>query len=332
MKVRKLSRGIDEKFAEAFKQNELFTLYKNHKDELFIGVRNNYLNLYYNCGSVAKVEYKQGKIVCETSKKYFSGSGVTKNKDISPSDICDNYTTIKGNIAERSTPEKKAQSKLVILNNANKKSGWFCVDVEWAKAFDNKQQKDSVDFRARFDIIAISKENNHEVALIELKYGSQALGGKSGIYKHIETFYKYMNEGYFDAKENSHKKEIIEIIKSQIMLGLYVPEALRNLEKEWESLKAKSIKYKFYVITLNNNGKTAKHSIPKQTMAAYLFNNKRWGCEKLSTKIKVEKKFGDVTNKNNKLQVNFLFSEQTLDNLNINDIIGGSCYDREIPR
>ena len=39
---KKLTRGIDEKFAEAFKQTKLFVLYKNHKDELFIGVRNNF--------------------------------------------------------------------------------------------------------------------------------------------------------------------------------------------------------------------------------------------------------------------------------------------------
>jgi hypothetical protein len=40
----KITREIDEEFAEAFKKSELFPLYQSHSDELFIGVRNNYLN------------------------------------------------------------------------------------------------------------------------------------------------------------------------------------------------------------------------------------------------------------------------------------------------
>jgi hypothetical protein len=332
MTVKKLTRGIDEKFAEAFKQTELSALYKNQKEELFIGVRNNYLNIYYNCDSVAKIEYKRGKIICEISKNYLRGTGISKNINIAPSDICNNYITIKGNIAKKSTPEKKAQSKLVILNNANENSKWFCIDIEWAKAFENKQKKDDADFNARFDIIAISKESNHRVALIELKYGRQAIGGNSGIYKHIENFNKYQDEGYFDTKENSHKKEIIDIIKSQKILGVNVPAELQNLENEWGNLKAEDIKYNFYVITLDNNGETPQHSTPKQSMAAYLFKNKRWGCKELSSGSKVEEEFGDVTKKSNKLQVTFLFSKQTLDNLKIDDVIDGNYDDREIPQ
>jgi hypothetical protein len=323
---KKLTRGIDKEFAEAFKQSELFDLYEEYKDELFIGVRNNYLNLYYNCLSVAKVEYKRRKLICETSEKYLYGTDNSKYIKMSPCNIYNNYATIKGNIDRKSTPEKKAQSKLVILNNANESSKWFCTDVEWAKAFENKQQKDDTDFNVRFDIIAISKMNNHKVVIIELKYGRQAVGGSSGIYKHIENFNKYQDEGYFD------KKEIIDIIKSQEMLGVHMPVELRNLEKEWENPKAGEIKYDFYVITLDNNSETPKHDTPKQTMAAYLFKSKRWGCKKLARGPKVEEIFGDVTKKGNKLQVTFLFSKQTLDNLKIDDVIDGNYDDTEIPQ
>jgi hypothetical protein len=44
--TKKITRGISKDFAEAFKKSELYKLYGEHKDELFIGVRNNYLNLY----------------------------------------------------------------------------------------------------------------------------------------------------------------------------------------------------------------------------------------------------------------------------------------------
>jgi hypothetical protein len=73
---KKITRGISKDFAEAFKQSELYKLYGEHKDELFIGVRNNYLNLYYNCDRIAKIEYKKrdGKIDCEIDKYYLDGN------------------------------------------------------------------------------------------------------------------------------------------------------------------------------------------------------------------------------------------------------------------
>ena len=61
---KKITRGISKDFAEEFKKSELYKLYKEHKDELFIGVRNNSLNLYYNCDSIAKINYTNGSIFC----------------------------------------------------------------------------------------------------------------------------------------------------------------------------------------------------------------------------------------------------------------------------
>ena len=72
---RKITRGISTEFAEAFKRCELYALYQEHKDELFIGVRNDYLNLYYNCDRIAKIKYKKRdkKIDCEIDKYYLDG-------------------------------------------------------------------------------------------------------------------------------------------------------------------------------------------------------------------------------------------------------------------
>jgi hypothetical protein len=330
MAMKKLTRGIDTEFATKFKESILCTLYENHKDELFIGVRNDYLNIYYNCDSIAKVLYNKKKqiINCEIDKYYLDGhhyTGKDKRAKVSPDVIFEKYDTIKQNIENSPKPEKKAQSKLVILNNANKESKWFCIDVEWGKAFEDTQQRIDADFNARFDIIAISKGTPYKAALIELKYGRQAIGGSSGIYKHIENFNKYQENGYFDSKENSHKKEIIGIIESQKMLGVNVPKELQNITAD------DITEYTFYVITLDNNGETPKHDTPKQTMAAYLFKDKRWGCNELSSNKKVEETFGDVTKKSNKLNVSFLFSKQTLDNLNIDDIINGNYDERILP-
>jgi hypothetical protein len=316
MKSKKITRGISKEFAEAFNRSKLQDLYQSNSKELLIGVRNNYLNLYYNCDSIAKVKYKQGKITCEIDKYYIDGEhykGSDKRKIIDPDYIYDNYQVLKVNSCKKATLEKKSQSELVQLNNNNNVSKWHCFDVEWVKAFENEQQKKDAKFNGRFDIIAISKERPHKVALIELKYGSGAIGGKSGIYKHIEDFNKYQFSNYFD------KQEVCDIIESQEMLGINIPQELKNIHPN------DIVGFEFYVITLNNNAE--KGSTPRQTMSGYLFNDKRWNCKKVASKT-VQSYFGDITDKTNIIHVNFLFSSQTMDNLTINDILEHNDYDR----
>jgi hypothetical protein len=319
----KITRGITKDFAEAFKQSELYKLYGKHKDELFIGVRNNYLNLYYNCDSIAKITFINGSICCEIDKYYLGAkndSSIKKRHKIEPKDICSQYEKIKEHSDKKATPEKKAQSKLVLLNNENFDSNWFCIDVEYVKSFNNRAEKKEADFNGRFDVIALSKIKPHKVALIELKYGSGAIGGSSGIYKHVEDFTKFCEKGYF---EGQLKKEIIEIVKSQKELGIAVP--FESLE-EFDILMPD-----FYFITLANNAEKENANTPKQTIAGYLFNDKRWGCKKLTTKDSVEKMFGDITKKDNKFFATFLFSKATLENIGITDIIDGTYNERILP-
>ncbi len=323
----KITRGISKDFAEAFNKSELYKLWGEHKDELFIGVRNDYLNLYYNCDSIAKIEYKKQdeKIDCEIDKYYLDGNHYnSKDKEkrlkIELKEIYKQFEVIKKHSNNKATPEKKAQSKLVLLNNENLDSNWFCIDVEYVKSFNNRAEKKEADFNGRFDIIALTKMKPYKVALIELKYGSGAIGGTSGIYKHVEDFSKFCEKGYF---EGQLKQEIIEIVKSLKELGIAVPFETPE--------KSDILTPEFYFITLDNNAEKENASTPKQTMAGYLFNDKRWGCRKLTTKDSVEKKFGDITKKDNKFFATFLFSKATLENIGIIDIIDGAYDERILP-
>jgi len=323
--TKKITRGISKDFADEFLKSDLYKFYLKNNHELIIGVRNNYLNLYYNCDSIAKIKHTKGDIVCEIDKYYLDGKHYSsKDKEkhfvVSQNKIIEKYPDIKNHSETKTTPEKKVQSKLFILNNQNPNSNWHCLDLEYVKAFRNKDEKDKANFNGRFDIIAISKERPHKIALIELKYGSGAIGGTSGIYKHVKDFIKFIDKKYFDKHL---KQEIIEILTSQKNLGINIPFELPDLEDILQS--------DFYFITLDNNAKTKKANTPKQTMAGYLFNDKRWGCKKLTTKDSVEKKFGDITKKNNKFHATFLFSRATLDNIKINDIIDGNYDERILP-
>lgn len=319
--AKKLGRGISQEFAKEFKKTDLYNLYQENKDELIIGVRNNSLNLYYNCDSIAKITFPyKKKFNCNISNFFLEGN---KRKDkktltLTPNEIKSNYGKIKKNSNDRSTPEKKAQSKLFILNNQNEDSKWYCIDVEYVKQFKNIQQRTNAGFQARFDFITISKEAPHRIALIELKYGRKAIGGNSGIYKHVKDFSKFKENEFFNPL---FTQEIIEIIQS--LKDLYIID-LDNIPIQQDFLTPE-----FYFITLDNNKEKTKGSTPKQSMAGYLFEEKRWGCTRLTTKDSVEKHFGDITKKDNPFNATFLFSSQTLSNLTIDDIIDGD-YDERI--
>ncbi len=325
MPNKKITRGISKDFADAFKASELYTLYEEHKNELLIGIRNNYLNLYYNCDSIAKITYPRGTIRCEIDKYYLTGKSYKsgdkeKRFKVEPSQICGDYEKkIKINSDKKGKMEKQAQSKLVLSNNANNTSNWFCIDIEYVKAFHNEEEKKEAGFQARFDIIAVSKKAPHRIALIELKYGRNAIGGKSGIYKHVEDFVKFRDKDFF---EEHLKSEIIKIIHSQKNLNIPIPFELPKEENFFQP--------EFYFITLNNNAE-GRTCTPKQTMAGYLFENKRWDCKRLSGAYCVEKDFGDITKKDNKFNATFLFSKATIKNMTIDDIIDGDYDERIVP-
>lgn len=324
--MKKITRGISKDFADEFIKSDLYKFYLKNIHELIIGVRNNYLNLYYNCDSIAKIRYTRGSIYCEIDRYYLDGKHYgSKDKDkhyvINQSQIIKQYNDIKKHSNAKASQEKEAQSKLVVLNNENPNSNWYCLDVEYVKAFNNQAEKDGANFNGRFDIIAISKNKPHKVALIELKYGNGAIGGTSGIYKHVKDFIKFIDKDFF---EKHLKQEIIEIIQSQLNLGISVPFG--------QPRKEDILTPQFYFITLNNNAKKFNASTPKQTMAGYLFKDFRWDCKKLSKKYCVEKDFGDITKKNNKFQATFLFSKETLNNIKITDIIDGSYDERILPK
>lgn len=313
--------GITEDFAKKFKESKFYTeIYCKHHDEIIVGVRKDYINLYYNCDSISKIYSNQRIIKGEISSFYLNEG--PKRKKITADELCCQYEEIKKRSDNRNKFEKQAQERLYIANNKNILSNWYCFDVEYKKAFINSQ---FVDFGGRFDIMAISKDLPHKVALIELKYGSGAIGGTSGIRKHVEDFSQFSGE---DSKGVSFfqqlKPEIVSIMHSLELLGVDdIPDSLKGI-KEDDIYDIPS----FYFITLNNNPTDESTNTPKKTMSGYLFNDKRWGCTKISPSVKNGDYF-DLTKKTPDFHPTFLFSESHLPDIDITDIIDDESYDIE---
>lgn len=310
-------------FFENFKNSVFYTgLYKKHKDELIIGVRDGYINIYYNCDSIARIENSKNQspnITAKVASYYLTGE--TPNKKyikISGQEMLDNYEVIKSNSNKRRKLEKQAQERLFIDNNMNVNSNWFCIDVEYTKSFAEKTSMEDW----RFDIIAISKQAPFRIALIELKYGSNAIGGYSGITGHIKDFYKFHKDNCFEKL----KPELKSIIDSLIKLGVDVPETLHNI-----NIKDFAKTPEYYFITLNNNKEVERNASPMETMAGYLFTkaNGDWKAVKYS-KNASEKGYYAVVGEGKSFQPVFLFSNAILPNLGINYILDESNYIKKI--
>ena len=314
MKDRDSFRGtsIDKAFADSFKGSKFFKdIYDKHKDEVIIGVRDGFISLYYNCDSIAKIEVNTPN-ECKIDSYYTNGEKSILKDD----ELVRYFDTVKKNSDNRNKQEKQAQQRLFIDNNNNPSSNWFCIDVEYTKSLQGNEHAEDW----RFDIIAISKTKPFRVALIELKYGSGALKEPSGIRTHVKDFYSFFKNKSFDIL----KPEIVSIINKLSLLGVEIG-ILKNIS--CEDIASEPA---FYFITLNNNAIPPSDNTPKKTMSGYLFGDKRWGCRRVSTLIKKEGNYFELINHDKSFSPIFLFSDATLPELHIYDILDRKYYDEEI--
>ena len=310
MKDRDSFRGtaIDEAFCEDFKSTKFYTeIYQKHKNEIIIGIRNGYINLYYNCDSIAKI--RVGQPSKAQLEPYYTDK---KTRSLSDEEYVSFYNSIKEKSDRKDKKEKQAQERLFIDNNSNPSSGWFCIDVEFTKSLRGKNT--AKDWR--FDIIAISKVAPFRVALIELKYDKVAIGGKSGVRTHVRDFYTFHKENRYE----NLKDEIVSIVKSLQRIGVDVPYNFAEISTN------KFASYpEFYFIMINNNAK-AGASTPEQTMSGHLFKDKRWNCKKISKPVIEEGDYFTLTENDKDFKPIFLFSSATLPNINIQDILDFDNY------
>ena len=298
-------RGLtDPDFITKLKNSKFLLEVENNKN-IVVGIRDEYINIYHNCDSLAKIEFKKGEIKTSVGGYYVGKKGT---QIISEDEWAKNLDTLIANSELRNTNEKKAQSRLFINNNQNNDALYFCIDLEYTKTSENW----------RFDIIAIEKAAPHNVALIELKYGSKAIGGKSGIRKHIIDYYEFHKEN----KYSQLKTELIDIIKSLSAIAIDIPDEIKNLKVE-DLSNAPT----YYFITLDNNRETQRHSTPQMSMSGYLFNDKLWECKRVSDSVTNEGDCYSLIRNDKSFNPIFLFSDVTLDNMSaIDNIVNSKAY------
>ena len=338
MGEKKLTRGLDPIHLEKFKNSEWFKkVYQKNKDELFLGIRNNYINIYYKGMNIAKSQGRFEKAYI--SDRYLGNKGESKEKSISYDEFNKKgYETIIKNVEEHVNKEKKekrekrVQQELILRNNENYKKGksnWFCIDMEYSKQRKNKQENQGENY-GRFDIIAVNTRNKpYRVALIELKVGEGAISGESGLRKHALDWHKFKDKELFNKTEKNPEnyllKEIVEIINNNI----YLEDGNYPIKKVNEKDFKTEPEFYFLICSGNMNFEEIKNETRK-----YLWSKekcKQYGIKNVSSKnIEEDEEIGyDITKKGaGILYCNFLFAEK--EGENIEDIIEDKNYDRKI--
>lgn len=316
-------RGIDPKLdlIEKFKNSSLYKKIKENKDEYLLCIRNNYIGIYYNSDRIAKVYASRKELKAIINDYYLSDYCETHKREkgcdkrVTLDEIEKNIDIIKKNSDAKckSLEEKKAQQALVIANNSNPNSEWFCFDIEYRQSI-KAQRKDS--FTGRFDILAISKKAPHRLAIIELKYNKESIGGVSGIAKHIEDFDTFNDES--NNCVSNLKEEVKNIITDMKSLEIDMPV----LDLDYNNIE----KPEFYIICLYDTKES-----PRGTIGGYLFDSKRehWQTKRISKHNIMSKKY-DIESPTCPIKVKFLFKKvESPKNLGIIDILDTNQYDKE---
>ena len=180
-------------------------------DDLVLQIRDNYFNVYYKGGNVAKVtspksvEFDENYFRAHSEKSDEDWDDI-KNKrqdaiDLFKKGLFGKYIdTVKSAmetywhdiLKDKGVAEKMAQHQICILNNFQ--ADYTVIDLEYqvsteseCKYRGNRRTKKGNLPSPRFDIVAI-RNSGHRLCIIELKKGTKALKDPSGVQEHAESF------------------------------------------------------------------------------------------------------------------------------------------------
>jgi hypothetical protein len=295
IKDKYLGRGIHNvKFADSLMNGKLKQMLQviNNDLDLDVQIRNNYLNIYYKGGNIARVNGENSVAfdkfyfyldMKETSKKDVAKDKKSCDKLKSQRDLLiekfklenyEAYFTEAKVIMDKwleinPKPERMEQHKLSIANRYNK-SDYTIIDLEY-------QVSTLSDFKClflkgkdkykipRFDIIAINKQG--KLCVIEFKKGTGALYGNSGLKEHWDCYQESIgrnHEPFMDEMRRLlNQKQTFKIINEKVKITNPIPEFMfaysyDNKKSIEEQDKAFNIEYNYIgeiikVLKLQNN-------------------------------------------------------------------------------
>ena len=255
--VNYVGRGIhNEKFVESLKNGNLRQMLQviNNDNDLDVQIRNDYINIYYRGGSIAKV---QSESSVEFDKYYFylemknTPKNVIKLNPIVVAELklqrnllidkfkkheYKDYFNQAKRVMDKwlkinPKPERMEQHQLSVENKYNK-SDYTIIDLEYQVSTESEfactfiAKGKAVHKNPRFDIIAINKEG--KLCVIELKKGTGALTNTSGLKEHWDCYQESIgrnpNPFMTEMRKLLEQKQAFGLIDKQLKIDYPIPE------------------------------------------------------------------------------------------------------------
>ena len=245
--MRRINEKMIETFVKDLKKGILQPLLeKTIKDDTIqLEFRDKYLSIYYRGGCVSKLEWKSNDFYEDYFNNNYKNINAIMEEEEEENDlqlqmqiksyedclklvekIIERKEYMNHFFANRPKREREYQQVVERENNDREDSNYYIVDIEYANN------------SSRFDMIAVQRKDYDDYqklkpAIIEMKYGSKAIGNKCGIYEHYKDVKKLSLEECKDIIEDT---EII--MKYKYELGIikttrYVDRGIKinNLDK-----------------------------------------------------------------------------------------------------
>lgn len=237
-------RGIhNKKFLYEIENGSLKPLVElvNSNEDLVLQIRDDYFNVYYQGGNVAKVTSSKSvdfdenyfRIHIEKSKENWEEIKKKRQTTMAlfkKGLFSDYIDTVKSamkyywdNVLEgKGVAEKMAQHQICILNT--NQTEYTVIDLEYQVSTESifkyrgkRKTKSGGLPSPRFDIVAI-RNSDHRLCVIELKKGTKALKDPSGVQEHAESFVHTIG---FDKKtKNAFLSEMNDVLQMKKKLKL----------------------------------------------------------------------------------------------------------------
>ena len=218
-------RGIHkQKFISSLRDGNLSKMLKviNSDSDLDVQIRNDYLNIYYRGGNIARVK-SEASIEFDMYYYYQNTEGIPKKTIMGSPEIVrglklkrdalikkfkagyykeyfdDGKAAIDDWLKISPKPERMEQHQLAIENQYGK-SDYTIIDLEYEVSIRSDFKctyippgKD-VPKKPRFDIVAVNKTG--KLCIIELKKGAKSLEGTSGLQEHWDCYRNSIRRNY----------------------------------------------------------------------------------------------------------------------------------------
>lgn len=237
-------RGIhNKKFLYEIENGSLKPLIElvNSNEDLVLQIRDDYFNVYYQGGNVAKVtssksvDFDENYFRTHIEKSKENWEEIKKKRQTTMalfkkglfSDYIDAVKSAMkyywDNVLEgKGVAEKMAQHQICILNT--NQTEYTVIDLEYQVSTESifkyrgkRKTKSGGLPSPRFDIVAI-RNSDHRLCVIELKKGTKALKDPSGVQEHAESFVHTIG---FDKKtKNAFLSEMNDVLQMKKKLKL----------------------------------------------------------------------------------------------------------------